>query len=113
MKNPDQFEFTFEPLGSVSRRVVRHLAANTRRHSQFYNQHLQSSGWRDTRRRLIAQSQHYCDRCGRLADYLEVHHLHYRNLGYELDEDLQVLCKPCHVDADEERAEMAAMNADD
>lgn len=39
-------------------------------------------------------------RCGRCAGKrsLEVHHRTYDRLGWELDEDLEVLCGTCHAD---------------
>lgn len=116
MKNLKQCELPFEPIAAPARRVIQmtalaralHVTGRRQQHSVQYTSHLRSDAWRDTRRRLIAQSQQRCERCGRFANYLEVHHRTYRNLGDELDEDLEVLCNPCHNEADEERENMAA-----
>lgn len=37
-----------------------------------------------------------CEECGATDVALHVHHLTYVNLGDEKDEDLKVLCEPCH-----------------
>ena len=114
MKNPKQLDlFDLEPISEIASRVVgnlgRRLASNGRPHSQQYRYHMQSSRWRETRRRMVGQAQHRCERCGRPSNYLELHHVTYFRLGDERDEDLQVLCKPCHNEADEERQEAMAM----
>lgn len=101
MKNPNQLEFAFEPIAIPAARVVRNLGR--RLYSERYRHHLSSDAWRATRRRLIAQAQNRCARCGCLVTYLEIHHRHYKTLGNERDHDLEVLCEPCHEKADEER----------
>ena len=48
-----------------------------------------------------------CETCGiedSRAYPLEVHHLSYDRLGGELPADLKVVCRPCHVKEDTERA---------
>ena len=35
---------------------------------------------------------------------LELHHVHYRSLGNEQPEDVELLCRECHTGADEARA---------
>jgi hypothetical protein len=68
-----------------------------------YELYLSSRPWRALRARLIA-ARGACERCGR--DYLvvlQLHHHNYQRLGRELDSDLQVLCAPCHEQADRQR----------
>lgn len=48
-----------------------------------------------------------------MPEPLEVHHLNYDRIGSELDIDLEVLCRECHVDADKEREERVSADADD
>lgn len=79
-------------------------------HSREYTEHINSPEWADIRRDKLAESGYRCERCG-AAGYLEVHHLTYDNLGNESPDDLEVLCKPCHDDADEERRWTARVNA--
>lgn len=62
-----------------------------------YGQYLRSKHWDIVRRRALAVASGRCFYCG-AKDSLDVHHLTYRRRGCELDEDLIVLCRPCHTD---------------
>lgn len=58
--------------------------------------YLASPQW-NTRRKLVLTRDHYtCRQCGINTVPLEVHHLHYRNLGNEPLTDLVALCRDCH-----------------
>jgi 5-methylcytosine-specific restriction endonuclease McrA len=77
-----------------------------RRHSALYTSYMQSEAWKALRQTMIDITG-CCERC-ELTDevtMLEVHHLTYERLGHEDLDDLQVLCPPCHVIADAERAQ--------
>jgi 5-methylcytosine-specific restriction endonuclease McrA len=60
---------------------------------------LHSQRWRELRARLIVE-RGGCERCGYPPGQgdvaLTLHHLTYRRFGAERDEDLEVLCVPCH-----------------
>ena len=45
-----------------------------------------------------------CQRCGAERCVLQLHHKTYDRLGQEFDDDVEVLCVPCHQQADRERA---------
>lgn len=47
--------------------------------------------------------------CG--FQFFELHHKTYERLGRERDDDLEVLCKPCHERADEQRCAKALYDA--
>lgn len=72
-----------------------------------YYEYLRSRHWSETRDRILAERGRECEVCFS-TDRIHVHHLHYENIGYEQDADLQVLCATCHADAhdtmDEARA---------
>ena len=81
---------------------------------EYYNTYLTPGGaWTDTRNGALWRAGYKCQRCGRRkgdvgADgepirWLEVHHLNYKNFGYEAPGDLKVVCKPCHEIEDEIR----------
>lgn len=85
-----------------------------------YGVYRQSEWWR-IRRAAFLDSHPFpltCDNCGiDTLDYIEdehrpprfdVHHLSYDHLGDERDEDLQLLCHPCHnmIDKPESAAAM-------
>jgi hypothetical protein len=67
-----------------------------------YESYLRSREWglksADARRR----AGYRCQRCGAKGQ-LDVHHKHYRTLGNEAPEDLEVLCVTCHEGADKQR----------
>lgn len=73
-------------------------------HSRTYTRYLHSAAWFAKRRAVLKERGRRCQGCGTTTRTLEVHHLTYEHLGHERDGDLQVLCHPCHEQADRERA---------
>jgi hypothetical protein len=74
-----------------------------------YQAYLASPQWRAKREEILSARGRAWERCGRTVD-LQIHHTHYRTLGNERPEDLEVLCPPCHEQADEERAAASSDN---
>jgi hypothetical protein len=76
---------------------------------QTYLEYINSLAWKRRAETAKAKAGHRCQRCGfsKYSRPLTVHHLNYDNLGHEKDNDLQVLCPPCHKEADEERVQAA------
>src|SRR5438128_393050 len=73
-------------------------------HSLEYRARIASSGWERMRIERIAASYGKCEGCRRyLPNELQLHHLHYRTLGNEQPEDLDLLCRKCHERADASR----------
>ena len=63
--------------------------------SMPYRDYLKSPQWRKVRLRRLKKDKYSCVLCeSRLS--LEVHHLTYRRLGWELLSDLRTLCHECH-----------------
>lgn len=60
-----------------------------------YNDHIGSVKWTKFRKEVLQLRGNRCERC-KSEHHLQVHHLHYRNFGRELPEDVQVICKNCH-----------------
>lgn len=71
-------------------------------HSQKYREYLRSPEWEIRRKWIKALAGNKCERCGATIG-LEVHHRTYERLGHELPDDLEVLCRRHHKEADEER----------
>jgi hypothetical protein len=44
-----------------------------------------------------------CQRCREDKPGLALHHVHYRTLGHETPEDVELLCADCHEIADAQR----------
>lgn len=61
-----------------------------------YDDYLQTQHWKSVRKRTFAMQEHLCAECGRTTN-LQVHHLTYARRGAERNEDLQVLCRTCHM----------------
>jgi len=61
--------------------------------------------------RLFKARGYLCERCKAPGCPLELHHKTYTNLGYERDEDLEVVCHDCHKEADLEREKLGRLNA--
>lgn len=68
-------------------------------YSEFYKQYIKSEQWRDKKQKRI-EIDKGCVMCGRSLEQIksvQVHHIHYRNLGREnVLEDLCTLCGSCH-----------------
>ena len=73
--------------------------------STSYLEYLSSKWWKYRRRQALKRAKHRCEKCG-ATKKLEVHHKTYETLGKEKDEDLQVLCVPCHEHAHQMILEM-------
>lgn len=70
---------------------------------QRYEGYLLSQRWKCKRLEKLNSVNHTCELCGynRQTDYrdipLDVHHLSYEHLGDERLDELQVLCRQCHM----------------
>lgn len=73
------------------------------RHTADYREYLRSPEWKQKRQQVIARAGNSCEQCGRASLNLEVHHLHYESLFDEDLDDLEALCKTCHIAADSDR----------
>ena len=75
------------------------------RTSNPYREYVFSKEFARRKRERIKAADSCCERCGNVqsAQYLTLHHLTYERLGNERDEDLQLLCRDCHREADRER----------
>lgn len=61
-----------------------------------YDDYINSKKWRRIRAEALDVHGHFCSRC-LSTKQLHVHHKKYTNFGDEQIEDLQVLCKDCHM----------------
>ena len=68
-----------------------------------YRDHLASDDWRRLKKRLLLERGARCEHCGVLPRRLDLHHKTYERLGCESDDDLELLCRACHDEADAER----------
>lgn len=74
------------------------------KHSSEYEKYIRSSGWAEKRTERLALDNNHCVMCGRKnglqkdgkTPILQVHHIHYENLGNEPMKDLVSLCPSCH-----------------
>jgi HNH endonuclease len=64
--------------------------------AEQYDSYLKSRHWAKFRFRILKQRHFTCERCGQRGVTLHVHHLSYARFGRELEEDVIVVCVPCH-----------------
>ena len=77
--------------------------------SHEYDRVINSVAWKLRRHRMIKEAGG-CEHCYLITDKLELHHKHYDTLGFELDDDIEVLCGKCHTRADKLRVINVARN---
>jgi hypothetical protein len=70
--------------------------------SREYRDYIASAAWARVRRAALRRARWRCERCEARGD-LDVHHRTYVRLGLERPDDVEVLCPPCHEQADAER----------
>lgn len=63
---------------------------------ELYSKYLKSKEWKKIRNLVFLQMGKKCCRCNENKT-LEIHHITYKNIFKEKIEDLEVVCKPCHV----------------
>ncbi len=71
--------------------------------NRAYYQHIQSARWKEFIDNYIAKHGKICEHCGVTKGYLTLHHLSYENFRNETEDDVVLLCKPCHKIADKKR----------
>lgn len=59
-----------------------------------YQEYLSSDLWIEKKNHLIKKRK-YCEKCG-TDKHLMAHHLTYDNVGNESENELMVICIPCH-----------------
>lgn len=60
-----------------------------------YLEYLRSAKWAKVKIKVYKRFGKKCAKCSATKS-LQVHHLHYRTLGIERYQDLQILCASCH-----------------
>ena len=58
--------------------------------------YLKSAQWKALRLATLKRDHYTCQQCGIDNVPLDVHHIHYNNLGNEPLEDLVCVCRSCH-----------------
>lgn len=56
----------------------------------------QSEKWDQIRKAVLKRDDYTCRKCNASGVLLDVHHLHYKNLGNESLQDLVTVCRSCH-----------------
>jgi len=60
-----------------------------------YKNYIKSKWWNERKRLYYEKYKQKCAACGSRRN-IGLHHISYKNLGYERDEDLVALCWRCH-----------------
>lgn len=88
--------------GELLPEEIKHVEIGRISQDENYQIYMRSEKWRNLRYKKLMKAGFKCERC-RSTDRLEVHHKHYDNFTKETESDLVVLCKRCHIMADDER----------
>lgn len=62
-----------------------------------YESYMKSNAWQLLRSNIIAKRGRKCEKCGETKGEIHAHHLNYERFMNELPEDIQLLCKACHM----------------
>lgn len=93
-------ESAFKKLKFKSKkRQKRHVRQQGKSHPPKnikYRDYIKSHWWKAKRNHILKKRGRKCEKC-RSTKRIQVHHLTYERLGRELDSDLQVLCRSCHM----------------
>lgn len=84
-----------EEIGYVCIDIVMQYRSVQPIHPIDYKEYLQSDEWRLKRNKLLNHRGYKCENCSSKKN-LQIHHLTYERLGFELDNDLVILCQKCH-----------------
>ena len=68
-----------------------------KRKNEKYRAYIRSDEWQQRKDAYYATHKRACAVCGRHANVI-LHHMHYRNVGHEPDEDLVPLCYRHHTE---------------
>ena len=73
----------------------RRRSKNKRKHQPKYREYIKSKEWKKKRRAFIELHGRKCAACDS-KNKLRVHHMSYRHLGNERENELIILCARCH-----------------
>lgn len=68
-----------------------------------YHKRISSTEWKKLRLEVIEQQGNRCQHCGKDGISLALHHKHYKSMGNEQPQDVELLCSDCHATADQKR----------
>lgn len=85
------YEYNFK-----SKKKKKKKQKKTTKKYNSYSDYLKSKEWKNKRKRLFKQRNNKCENCGSI-NKLHLHHLTYKNIFNEKDNELQVLCSYCHA----------------
>lgn len=70
-----------------------------------YQWYLQTPHWRRVRKAIHTLRGSKCEKCQGQGEELNVHHKTYKNVGREMEADLEILCRSCHLKHHAEKRE--------
>lgn len=62
-----------------------------------YKKYIKSFKWKKRKEAYFEKCMAICFTCSNTED-IQLHHLHYKTVGYESDSDLIPLCSSCHIE---------------
>jgi len=77
------------------RRISLWKLAELGRLEPSYQDYMRSEDWKERAEEFKDKAGNKCSLCGSI-EKIQVHHKHYRSLGFEKEEDIIVVCDTCH-----------------
>ena len=62
-----------------------------------YLEYINSNEWKSFRNGIISKRGRKCEKCGQTEGEIHAHHLTYERFMNELETDIQLLCRVCHM----------------
>lgn len=96
------YEFLLEqyesPTSKISKTIKPPKKISFKKKKQDYKNYLFSAKWKAKRLEIYNERRCKCERCKKPLNINEfqVHHKHYKTLFNENNEDLELICVPCH-----------------
>ncbi len=109
------YEFLIEqyelPTSKISKSVKPPKRISFKKKKQDYKNYLFSAKWKNKRFEIYTERGGKCERCKKplKENEYQVHHKHYKTLFNENNEDLELLCVPCHKKHHNRRQYMQAI----
>lgn len=95
-KNPQSLIYKDTTFVKRPPKAKKIRAAKNAEKRMNYEQYMKSVEWKNLRMSIYAKRGRKCEKCGQDKGEIHAHHLTYERFTKELEEDIMLLCRPCH-----------------
>lgn len=112
--NPNWQDKFLKGKGKISRKARKEKKRKERQYNRIpkhYKVYIKSKWWTKRKNEYYRKHKKQCQACF-TTKYINLHHIVYKNFGYEADEDLVALCVDCHGEFHEKYGVSATMKSE-